>query len=167
MSDNSCSLQMMMSDNSCSLAWQCLIIVAPLQMTMPDSLSLHLILVASMAGSVHHCLIISPRRTVYVRVHQGNCLEPDLQFQRLPSGGFSFLLTLPRPVIFNLTFCIHPPGNPGKPGFHSKVLNTGRDSYKLSWITTSYEAILEYRLLYRKLPVSIPIYFFLQIAKQT
>jgi len=44
-------------------------------------------------------------------------------------------------------------GNPGKPVFLSKVVHVERNSYKISWLTPSYEPIQEYRLLYRKLPV--------------
>ncbi len=45
-------------------------------------------------------------------------------------------------------------GNPNTPVFNSRVDSKSRTSYKLSWITESYATIEEYRLLYRKLPVS-------------
>lgn len=46
------------------------------------------------------------------------------------------------------------PGNPNTPVFNSRVDSKTRTSYRLSWITESYATIDEYRLLYRKLPVS-------------
>ena len=45
-------------------------------------------------------------------------------------------------------------GNPNTPVFNSRVDSKSRTSYRLSWVTESYATIDEYRLLYRKLPVS-------------
>uniref|UniRef100_A0A0K2SVD6 Ig-like domain-containing protein n=1 Tax=Lepeophtheirus salmonis TaxID=72036 RepID=A0A0K2SVD6_LEPSM len=45
-------------------------------------------------------------------------------------------------------------GNPNTPVFNSHVTSKSPTSYKLSWITESYSRIEEYRLLYRRLPVS-------------
>ena len=45
-------------------------------------------------------------------------------------------------------------GNPGRPAFNSQVLSNSQTTYKISWITESFTPIEEYRLLYRKLPVS-------------
>ena len=44
--------------------------------------------------------------------------------------------------------------NPNTPIFNSRVDSKSPTNYKLSWITESYAMIQEYRLLYRKLPVS-------------
>eukprot|EP00096_Caligus_rogercresseyi_P003115 TRINITY_DN1570_c0_g1_i1.p1 TRINITY_DN1570_c0_g1~~TRINITY_DN1570_c0_g1_i1.p1 ORF type:complete len:506 (+),score=90.45 TRINITY_DN1570_c0_g1_i1:124-1641(+) len=43
-------------------------------------------------------------------------------------------------------------GNPNTPVFNSHVTSESPTSYKLSWITESYSRIMEYRLLYRRLP---------------
>ena len=47
-------------------------------------------------------------------------------------------------------FCL---GNPCVPEFHNKVVYLGAGSYRISWDTTSYEEVLEYRLLYRQVQV--------------
>ena len=45
-------------------------------------------------------------------------------------------------------------GHPGRPVFNSQVLSKSQTTYKISWTTESFAPIEEYRLLYRKLPVS-------------
>ena len=60
----------------------------------------------------------------------------------------------------------HSSGNPNTPVFNSRVDSKSRTSYRLSWVTESYATIDEYRLLYRKLPVSIVgLSMFLHILK--
>lgn len=45
-------------------------------------------------------------------------------------------------------------GNPNPPVFNSQVLSKSQTSYKISWTTESHSPVEEYRLLYRKVPVS-------------
>ena len=41
-------------------------------------------------------------------------------------------------------------GNPTPPEFDSKVVYVGPNSYKVSWITTSYQDVLEFKLSWKK-----------------
>ena len=41
-------------------------------------------------------------------------------------------------------------GNPTPPQFDSKVIYVGPNSYKVSWITTSYQDVLEFKLSWKK-----------------
>ena len=44
-------------------------------------------------------------------------------------------------------------GEPKAPVFQSAILSAMSDSHRLTWLTESYSAILEYRLQYRKIMV--------------
>ena len=43
-----------------------------------------------------------------------------------------------------------PPGNPAPPLFNSRVEYVSKDSYRVSWYTTSYQQILQYRLAWKQ-----------------
>ena len=45
-------------------------------------------------------------------------------------------------------------GNPRPPVFNNKVVHQSRDIYEISWLTISYQEMLEYRLLYRAVQVT-------------
>ena len=47
-----------------------------------------------------------------------------------------------------------PPGNPAPPLFNSRVEYMSKDSYRVSWYTTSYQEILQYRLAWKQSGVS-------------
>ena len=47
------------------------------------------------------------------------------------------------------------PGNPNPPVFNSQVLSKSQTSYTISWQTESNTPVDEYRLLYRKIQVSV------------
>lgn len=88
----------------------------------------------------------------YIKV-QGNISllnngQSEINLSFLPIFFVSLILGSPWLILFVY------PGNPNTPVFNSRVDSKSRTSYKLSWITESYATIEEYRLLYRKLPVS-------------
>jgi hypothetical protein len=60
-----------------------------------------------------------------------------------------FMLTL-----FSL---FDPPGNPMKPSLSANVRPVGYETWRIAWITESFANISEYRLLYRKVPVSCAV----------
>ena len=56
-------------------------------------------------------------------------------------------------------------GLPSSPLVSSGELSSSRDSYLLAWHTTSFTDILQYQVLYRRLPVSSMVFFHLPTSR--